>query len=97
MLASLLKKLNIELFFWTIGLAVLAFSDPGKQHYSLCPLKNLGFRYCPGCGLGHSISWLLHGDISASFHAHPLGIFALIVIVHRIFILLKHQYLLSFH
>lgn len=97
MIRRLFKKINIELVFWAGGLGVLAFSDPSQPHYSLCPLKNLGFRYCPGCGLGHSISYLLHGDIQASLHAHPLGIFALAVIVHRIFVLLKNHYRLAIH
>jgi hypothetical protein len=72
-----------------------------NAHYSLCIFKFMGFGLCPGCGIGHSISYLLHGDLSSSFHAHPLGIFALPVIVyrmyqlslfHKIFHFKKHNY-----
>lgn len=75
---------NLEAFIWIAALLVLAFSSPLDTHYSLCPLHNLGFSWCPGCGLGHSISWLFRGDVVQSFHAHPLGIPAVIIIVFRI-------------
>ena len=29
---------------------------------------------CPGCGLTRSFAALWHGDLSASFHYHPLGL-----------------------
>jgi Protein of unknown function (DUF2752) len=54
-------------------------------HFTLCPLYNLGFDFCPGCGLGNSISYLFHGQLRQSFAAHPLGIFAVIVLSLRIF------------
>lgn len=60
--------------------------DPGQStHYSFCLFKFLGIPFCPGCGLGHSISFLLHGNLYASFSAHPLGIFAVPVILFRIY------------
>ncbi|WP_317163649.1 DUF2752 domain-containing protein [Mucilaginibacter aquatilis] len=46
--------------------------------------KIVGVNWCPGCGIGHSISWLLHGNIQQSFKAHWLGIPALLVIIYRI-------------
>lgn len=77
---------NIELFTWLSGLVFLAWISPeGDGHFSLCILKNLGVPYCPGCGLGGSISFLLHGEILTSIHTHPLGIFALAILSHRIF------------
>jgi hypothetical protein len=77
-----------ELFFWVAALVALAFTNPaGPVHFSLCPLKAMGFTWCPGCGLGHSISWLFRGDIRNSFHAHWLGIPALCLILHRIYTL----------
>jgi hypothetical protein len=81
-----------ELVFWIAGLISLAIMDPsGESHFTLCPLKLLGITWCPGCGLGHSISFLFHGDLSNSFHAHWLGIPALIVIVHRIYVLSRDR------
>ena len=88
-------KLNIELFFWIGGMTYLAFMNPSETHFSLCPIENLGFSFCPGCGLGHSISFLFHGKIKDSFHHHPLGIFALVVILGRVFQLIKNN--TSFH
>jgi hypothetical protein len=77
-----------ELCFWLAALVALAFADPNNQsHFSLCPFKLLGITWCPGCGLGHSISFLFHGDVKSSLHAHWLGIPALIVISYRIYVL----------
>jgi hypothetical protein len=81
-----------ELAFWIAALVSLAFTDPaGPVHFSLCPLKALGITWCPGCGLGHSISYLFHGDISNSLHAHWLGIPAIIIILYRIYTLMVQR------
>lgn len=53
----------------------------------------MGFTWCPGCGIGHAIAWLLHGDVKNSLHAHWLGIPALILIVYRIIVLFKDNVL----
>jgi len=82
-----------ELVFWIAALISLALMDPTSQsHYSLCPLKLMGFKWCPGCGLGHSISFLFHGDIRSSFNAHWLGIPALLAILYRIYGLIKLRF-----
>jgi hypothetical protein len=76
----------LELIAWNGGLVLLAFMDPGTDaHYSFCFFKFIGIKYCPGCGLGHSISYLFHGNLRASFDAHPLGFFAVSVIFARIY------------
>jgi hypothetical protein len=49
----------------------------------------MGITWCPGCGIGHAISWLIHGDLAKSFHAHWLGVPALILIIYRIYVLAK--------
>lgn len=72
-----------EAFIWIAALIFLAVSNPAVHHYTLCPIDNLGFHYCPGCGLGRSIGYLFRGDIQASFFSHPLGIPAIILIVVR--------------
>jgi len=83
-----------EIVFWASALIALAFTDPGSaSHFSLCPLKASGITWCPGCGLGHAISWLFHGDIVRSWHAHWLGIPAVFIILYRIYALLR----LAFH
>jgi hypothetical protein len=86
-----LKKFPLEAMIWTAGLIVLAFYNPdGETHFSICPLYNLGFDFCPGCGLGKSISLLFRGELTRSFAAHPMGIFAVIVLSYRIFQLTKN-------
>jgi hypothetical protein len=80
-----------EAVIWTCGLVYLACIDPRVTHHlTICPLRLLGFEHCPGCGLGLSISYLLHGDLAGSWNTHPLGIFALPVLVWRIFSLIRH-------
>src|SRR5579863_9060199 len=75
-----------ELLFWIAALISLAFSNPAESvHFSLCPLKALGITWFPGCGLGHSISWLLHGNLTNSWHAHWFGVPALGIILYKIY------------
>ncbi len=75
-----------ELTAWISGLVLLALMNPQTDtHYSFCLFKFIGVKYCPGCGLGHSISYLFHGNFKASFNAHPLGLFAVLVIMKRIY------------
>jgi hypothetical protein len=54
----------------------------------------MGIDNCPGCGLGKSISMIFHGDIIGSFNTHPLGIPALLLIVKRIYQLIKNKIIL---
>lgn len=81
-----------EAYIWTIGLLLLSFLNPHESHFTLCPLANLGFEFCPGCGLGKSISFLFRGNIVDSFRTHPLGVFAVGVLVCRIISLCKQSY-----
>lgn len=87
---ALVISKNFELIFWVGGLVYLAFI-PEQNHFSFCPIKNLGFQFCPGCGIGNSISLIFHLKIFESFKAHPLGLFALIIIVFRIIQLITKQ------
>ena len=97
MIKSLFHK-YFELIFWIAALVVLGLSNPaGPVHYTLCPLKLMGFKWCPGCGIGHSIAWLLHGDIKNSFHAHWLGVPALVMIVYRIGVLFWNNVIYPTH
>jgi len=85
---------NFELIFWLTALVSLAFFNPaGQSHFSFCIFKLMGISWCPGCGIGHAISWLLHGHLAASFKAQWLGIPALIIIIYRIFKLSMQQML----
>jgi hypothetical protein len=94
---SLLNKLNhiwlligLEAAIWILGLTfLLLIHSPGETHFTICPLANMGFDFCPGCGLGNSISYIFRNEFIASFHSHPLGIFALLIIVLRIITIIK--------
>ena len=79
-----IKSFPLELVFWIIALVLLATANPHEHHFSLCPLANLGVDWCPGCGLGRSISALFHGEIRESLNFHWFGLPALMVIFYRI-------------
>lgn len=78
-----------EVIVWITAILLLALMSPTNNHASLCPFNAVGISYCPGCGLGHSISWLFRGNFTESFHAHPLGWLALLIISWRIFTLIR--------
>lgn len=80
---------NFELLLWPAALLSLAFTDPTQTHFVLCPLRLMGLTWCPGCGLGHSIAFLLHGQLGESWHAHWLGVPALGILLWRTFTLAR--------
>lgn len=85
-----LRIVGLEALIWISALFYLAFfNDPFHQHFTICPLSNAGFEYCPGCGLGNSISLLLNGYISESFNAHYFGFPAAIILLYRIFFIIR--------
>ena len=69
----------------TVALVYLALINPLQDsQVSFCVLDNLGFEHCPGCGLGRSVSYILHGDMVSSWETHKAGILALPVLLYRI-------------
>lgn len=86
-------RLPLELIFWIAALLLLGTAnvDGGghEHHFTLCPLANLGFGWCPGCGIGRSIAHLIQGDLKESFNEHWFGIPALLIITNRIVVLIK--------
>ena len=75
----------VEALIWSFALIFLAMYNPNKdQHMSFCIFKIFGFYYCPGCGIGRSISYLLHGDLANSVKLHPLGIPAFFILSSRV-------------
>lgn len=84
------KIVGLEALIWIAALIFLALTEPTQTtHFTICPLSAMGIDFCPGCGLGRSVSYLLHGEILNSFKVHPLGIFALIILVTRVISLIK--------
>jgi hypothetical protein len=88
----ILRSVDSEAWIWLMGLAVVAILNPyGERHFTLCLFKNLGFNFCPGCGLGRSIALLFRGDFAASFQVHPLGGPAVAVLGHRVVQLVRNS------
>ena len=84
------KVVGVEALIWIAALIFLALIEPAEStHFTLCPFSAIGIDFCPGCGLGRSVSYILHGDIATSFMLHPLGIFALIILTTRVISLIK--------
>lgn len=70
----------------------MVFLDPFTQSASFCPVDRLGFDFCPGCGLGNSIALAARGHLSASLQSHPLGFFAIAIILGRISSIFHRNY-----
>jgi len=93
-----MKRLShtpVELLFWVAALLMLAIAEPElhsqAHHFTICPLANLGISWCPGCGIGRSITQLLHGNFEESFAHHWFGVPALIIISTRVWSLSRQQ------
>jgi hypothetical protein len=83
----------LEMFIWITAFLILLFIPLGTDHFSLCPLKNMGLSYCPGCGLGLAVHHLFYMNITDSLSANPLGIPALLIIGFRIYKLYRFSLL----
>lgn len=92
-----MKKWPFEALAWLSALLYLVCIDPLQSGFSICPLHLLGFSWCPGCGLGHSIAWLMEGELQKSIDTHWLGIPALLAILHRTAVLLRPDLFRYFH
>ncbi len=74
----------LEAFLWLgIIVALFIYNPSMDKHMSLCVFNRLGLEFCPGCGLGRSISYLLDGDLRHSLAMHPLGIPAFLILSSR--------------
>lgn len=86
----MIKKWPIELIVWAGSILILSCSYPETvNHFTLCPIENLGVSWCPGCGLGRSISYFIHGELILSLEQHWFGIPAFCILIFRIVQLLK--------
>jgi hypothetical protein len=94
---KIVKAIPLEALLWLSGLVALAFADPSAEHVVLCPLALMEFDFCPGCGLGRSIAYLFHGEIVKSFQSHPLGVFAVLVLLNRIYTLVRRKNIYIHH
>lgn len=88
------KNFPWEALVWTGGLITLAMLSPSSgQHFTICVIGLFGFDFCPGCGLGRSLSLLFHGLVQQSMQTHPLGIFAVAILSVRIVRLFRLYYI----
>lgn len=62
-----------NLLIWPVALLMLYGLDASDAG-SWCVFRLLGFGACPGCGLGHAVHLVLHGQPAASLQHHWLGI-----------------------
>ncbi|MBN8546629.1 MAG: DUF2752 domain-containing protein [Ignavibacteria bacterium] len=88
-----MKSPWFEVTIWVAAIFYLFFYDPFKESdFTFCIYSNLGFEYCPGCGLGRSVSYLLHGEPGLSWETHKLGLLALPMLLYRIVQISYTQY-----
>ncbi len=73
------------------GLLLMAMLDPTSGSQTICPVERFGFEYCPGEGLGRSISLAFRGEFLASLAMHPAGIAAILILLGRIVTILKNH------
>lgn len=90
---SLVRKLPAEFYVWAGALAALAWTDPRADGlFDLCVWKAIGVAFCPGCGLGHAVAFLLDGEWESSWAAHPLALPAVALLASRAVLLLRDAY-----
>lgn len=77
---------------FSAGLVLLALMSPENAGTSLCFFDWVGIDFCPGKGLGHSISYTFRGDFGAAFQAHLAGPASVIILSGRIIYLWKELY-----
>ena len=79
------KYVNTEALFWAVGLAIVAIGNPeSERHFTLFLPQWLFGIQSPGHGLGHSIGFLVRGDLQSSWDSHWFGIPTVIILLHRI-------------
>ena len=74
-----------------LGAFVLAPTTSGSHSIAVgritlpetCIFKNLTGLPCPGCGLTHSVTSVVRGDISGSLSHHRLGLLTIIYILSQ--------------
>ncbi|HWW39274.1 MULTISPECIES: DUF2752 domain-containing protein [unclassified Pedobacter] len=92
-IVKMLQQIPLELTFWLVAMILLATAQPHSHlsgdHFTFCPLANMGIKWCPGCGLGRSITQLFHGHLKESIEMHWFGIPATLLIFYRIGVLIK--------
>ena len=91
-MATITRLIDPEALVWLGALVILGTSNPQSDFHFTLFWPALFFDIpSPGYNLGHSISYLLHGDVWASIDTHWLGIPTTFVLVLRILSLTRHK------
>jgi hypothetical protein len=83
-------KLHSEWVILLCGLILLSIMDPVRSGNSLCLFDAAGL-FCPGEGLGRSISYIFRGMWMEAWSSHPAGFLAIPVLMARIIHLIHHR------
>lgn len=83
---------HLEWIVFAGGLILLAAMSPEDAGTSLCLFEWAGFEFCPGEGLGHSISFTFRGEWTSALNAHFAGPAAVLLLISRILYLWKTIY-----
>lgn len=75
---------HLEWIAFSAGLILLGFMSPENIGISFCFFEFIGIEFCPGEGLGHSISYTFRGEFSSALEAHLAGPAAVIILSFRI-------------
>lgn len=75
---------HLEWFVFSLGILLLALMNPENSGTSFCLFELAGIDFCPGDGLGHSISYTFRGELKEAFQAHFAGPIALLILTSRI-------------
>ena len=76
--------LHFEWIALASGLLLAATIVPGTDEPTFCLFNRSGIDFCPGCGLGRSVSLAFRGQLTASMQMHPAGILAIFILLYRI-------------
>lgn len=83
---------HLEWVVFACGLILLGFMSPENTGISFCFFDFIGIEFCPGEGLGHSISYTFRGDFSSAMEAHLAGPAAIIILSARIMYIWRNLY-----
>lgn len=86
-------KNYFEILAFSVGLLLLVFMDPSNvSGPDFCLFEQIGITFCPGDGLGHSISYTFRGQFYNAMQANLLGPFAIAILSGRIVHLIKKKF-----
>lgn len=75
-------KNYFEVLCWASAFIFLFFIEPKNDLLSICIFKGLFQANCLGCGIGKSIHYAMHLELTQSLKCHLMGIPAIIIIIH---------------